>query len=441
VPRLPTRANKGDFHFHTYDYVGSAAWTLTPNAVNGKQFYSMVADLAALKAAAQAKNMPNVALYMGPPIDDEDGRKIMTLSFGNTKKPKVMITGGIHAREWMGAEIAYLVAEYLVRNYPASNDPLTGYNQTIRDLVQNRWIHITPMLNPNGIHYTVYSTDSGARWWRKNCRPLPKNEDDWQTALTDTAGVPNPPFRCVEIEDSTCQYSVPDYDGANRIPPGAAQFHTRDLSEDQIGVDLNRNFPTAAWGYEGHTDPSQTDHDADSDAESYFGPRRGSEAETAMVQAYLAGAERVDAAIDYHAYGEFILYPPEAYDQGAVTRGHKRLGKRLQSLIVKSGQTEYGLGSPMELLKYTGTGCLADFLVRSYQARAFAIELDPMPAARGQSPLKGFDLAETEICSVFEKNIRGALALIAAAGTRRSAVARQFLGWNVEGQGNQLPAP
>ena len=92
---------------------------------------------------------------------------------------------------------------------------------------------------------------------------------------------------------------------------------------------------------------------------------------------------------------------------------------------------------------------MGDRAAHTHTARAFVVSLAPASA----NP--GFQLPENQIQTVFEKNIRGALALIASAG-QASTVSNtrnwvgyghrtitsgesQFLNWNVFGRGNQLP--
>jgi Predicted carboxypeptidase len=75
------------------------------------------------------------------------GRPILCLKISdnprtNEKEPKIRIAGAIHGNEWIGAEVSYLYAKYLLENY-ASND-------TVRNMVNNREIYIIPILNPDG---------------------------------------------------------------------------------------------------------------------------------------------------------------------------------------------------------------------------------------------------------------------------------------------------
>src|SRR4029079_1754827 len=127
----------------------------------------------------------------------------------------------------------------------------TRYQRAIRDLVDERWIQIIPLLNPSGLQWTVFGQTGSARLWRKNRARLPHDADAWEAALGG-ADAPNSPFRNVGIVNGKCEYEVPHYSGPRRITPTpAVEWRTQTLPTGKVGVDLNRNYPTSAWGYEG----------------------------------------------------------------------------------------------------------------------------------------------------------------------------------------------
>lgn len=438
----PIRTTDKDYHYHTYDFTSAESFTLSPplESAGERRFYSMVKDLQGLQVTGMANRVPNIVLTpLDPPIEGEDRnpRNVWALSFGgptprDNTSPDVVITGGIHAREWVAAEMAYLLAEYLIVNYSPHGG--TIYEQNIRNLVNNRRIHILPMLNPNGNHKTVF--EHGDRMWRKNCRRLPATPQEWVTALS-TDGNPNPPFRNIHDGGSTCRYDVPRYEPG--VPPGQATYNTETLLNGYLGVDLNRNFSTQAFGYDAR-------QNASSASDSYFGPEQSSEQETCVISQYVrTRASNLRVAIDYHSYARVILFPSEASDRGVVNGRYRRLGKTMRELT-KDDKGKYLLGNPRNTIGYDATGTLSDFLSISWRARAFVIELDP--AFDGDDSDSGFKLPETEIRGVFERNIRPALALIAAAGESTTyrfgrptndAGQRAYLSWNVFGRGNQLP--
>ena len=174
-PAPPVRPGVVPYRFHTYDFNGSVAFTpsAAQPAVGNLRFYSLLADLNALAAIGLARNVPNIAISNVGGVTSGGSRTRM-LSFGNLANAAdalaVVITGGIHAREWIAAEMAYLVAEYLIVNYPVGGQPANARVAHLQNLVDTRNIHIIPMLNPDGNIHTVFGGD---RLWRKNRLTLP----------------------------------------------------------------------------------------------------------------------------------------------------------------------------------------------------------------------------------------------------------------------------
>jgi predicted deacylase len=74
-------------------------------------------------------------------------------------KPAMLFTGTIHAREWIGNELAVAFIDYLLQNH--SSNP-----KVLKTLTKNT-LYIVPCLNPDGFEYsrTHFS------FWRKNRRP------------------------------------------------------------------------------------------------------------------------------------------------------------------------------------------------------------------------------------------------------------------------------
>jgi hypothetical protein len=453
-PAPPDRPNTDAYHYHTYDFAGSVAnppWGLSPPQPSrgNWRFYSLVRDLANLHAIGQANNVPNIMLGNAGPAQTVRHRNVLMLSFGNTAAPApaptVVITGGIHAREWIATELAYLIAEYLIVNYPgpAAPLPLTQYQTDLKNLVDTRNIAIIPMVNPDGNRRTVFGPAANDRFWRKNRRRLPRLGQTWIQALAP-GGVPNPPLENVRYWTQPvslwAQYGVPDYDFANNIPPGApAHLQNHKLTNLDIGVDLNRNMPSVAWGYD--CPPYRLWNPADN---QFFGTRRGGEAETSNVQQAMAGAAAAGIAgnlsitIDYHCYARAILYPSETFHAG-LNALYTATGAMLRTLIRNQNNAgAYYLGDPLSTagVGYDATGTIADYAAQQHAATAFSIELDPW----GNLGDQGFVLAENQIQPVFEKNIRATLAAIAAPTTPVQAAAYAVAyNWPTWNQGNHLP--
>jgi carboxypeptidase T len=71
---------------------------------------------------------------------------------------EVLITGCHHAREWISVEVPLYVAKHLAENYATDSH--------IRSLVDQCEVWIVPLLNPDGLEYTIHFY----RYWRKNMR-------------------------------------------------------------------------------------------------------------------------------------------------------------------------------------------------------------------------------------------------------------------------------
>jgi hypothetical protein len=73
-------------------------------------------------------------------------------------KPALLYTGTIHAREWIGNELAISFIEYLLNNYKS--------NPNIYNTLKNNTLYIVPCLNPDGYEYSRKHFS----FWRKNRR-------------------------------------------------------------------------------------------------------------------------------------------------------------------------------------------------------------------------------------------------------------------------------
>jgi len=92
-----------------------------------------------------------------------EGRDIMlatiSLNVENADlKPAMLFTGTIHAREWIGNELAVSFIDYLLMNY--SSNP-----KVLKTLTKNT-LYIVPCLNPDGFEYSKKHFS----FWRKNRR-------------------------------------------------------------------------------------------------------------------------------------------------------------------------------------------------------------------------------------------------------------------------------
>ncbi len=74
----------------------------------------------------------------------------------NEDEPDIFIIGCHHAREWISVEIPLMYAQYLLENINS--------NPEVRKAVEGTQIYILPILNPDGLEYSIKSY----RYWRKN---------------------------------------------------------------------------------------------------------------------------------------------------------------------------------------------------------------------------------------------------------------------------------
>lgn len=203
-----------------------------------------------------------------------EGRDIWALKIskdvtGDTsKRPGVVFTGAIHAREWMSMETPLQLAHKLVEGY--ATDP------HIQKDVDSAEIWIVPCVNPDGYEYSRTQD----RMWRKNRQP---------------------------VDNSACSTN-----GATSL--------ARDADDGQTtGVDCNRNFddgdPAHEVLYRPVGDlPCRTDDDFgetsdDPDSDTYRGPHGASELEVQAMLKLELGRPNIIGVIDHHAYGNDILRP------------------------------------------------------------------------------------------------------------------------------------
>lgn len=95
--------------------------------------------------------------------DSLEGRNIYALKISDNVhleegEAKVIFIGCHHAREWISVEVPFLLGKYLVENYEI--------NSQVKDLVDQSEIWIIPLLNPDGLEYSIHFY----RYWRKNRR-------------------------------------------------------------------------------------------------------------------------------------------------------------------------------------------------------------------------------------------------------------------------------
>jgi hypothetical protein len=175
------------------------------------------------------------------------GRPIWGLRLGRQvegpdERPVVFFNALTHAREPMGMQALFRFADDLLTRY--DTDDFARY------LLDERVIHLCPVVNPDGYARNQAVYPDGGGLWRKNAR---------------------------------------DNDG------DGVWFETGD------GVDLNRNFGFA-WGYD---DVGSSPNPAN---ETYRGPSAFSEPESAALRDLITALVPA-TGISFHTYGGYFLHP------------------------------------------------------------------------------------------------------------------------------------
>jgi carboxypeptidase T len=162
------------------------------------------------------------------------------------------------------------------------------------------------------------------------------------------------------------------------------------------GVDLNRNW-SVAFGGAGSSGNKRSD--------IYRGEYAFSEPESAAVRD-LAKREHPALAIDFHSYGQLVLYPwnytaKRADDHEQLTS----VGNKMGAAIHAQHGVQYTVMSGVEL--YPAAGTAQDFMYGDVGALAYTIEL--RPKSRG-----GFVLPPEQIRPTCDEGLAAVLALRAA---------------------------
>ncbi len=133
--------------------------SLLQGGINGDyhSYLELEADLEALQSA-----YPTLArlFTIGTTLEN---RKITALKISDNAaqdedEAEVLFLGCHHAREWISVEVPFLLGKHLLENY--ASDP------EIRRLVDRSEVWIVPLVNPDGLEYSIHFF----RYWRKNRR-------------------------------------------------------------------------------------------------------------------------------------------------------------------------------------------------------------------------------------------------------------------------------
>jgi murein tripeptide amidase MpaA len=233
------------------------------------------ATIRAIEAelARLAADHPALCTRTVAPNRTHEGRSVSYVTItGAVGGRPVLLTGGIHAREWAPPDALLSMLDRLLRAYeddtdfvvPAFTDTAAARDiaypaasiaaAEVRRIVERVELNVLPLINPDG---RAFSQSSAANaLWRKNRRP-------------PRAG-------------SSC-----------------------------VGVDLNRNYDIA-WDFERYYDDAGDAAVSASkdpcDFQVYIGPSAASEPETRNVASILRD-RRIAFYVDVHSFSRKILFP------------------------------------------------------------------------------------------------------------------------------------
>jgi murein tripeptide amidase MpaA len=196
-----------------------------------------------------------------------------------------------------------------------------------------------------------------------------------------------------QFVDTTTLWVVPVVNPDGYQYSWAGHRFWRKNRRDGHGVDLNRNWGVA-WGGSGSSSNKRS--------EVYRGAKEFSEPESTALRD-LAAREKPSLHIDFHAYGQLILYPWNYTAAPAKDRDRfAALGDNITSAIVAQHGKRYTLIQGVEL--YPSAGTMNDWLYGELGSMSYAIELRPKGGT-------GFVLPPEEIKPTCDEGLAAVLAL------------------------------
>lgn len=224
-----------------------------------------------------------------------DGRELLCATLGNPQADRqVIITAGVHAREYVNSFAVMRQLEYYLQNMDTS-----AYGQhTFRELFDEVCMIIVPMVNPDGLTMAMEGLSA--------------------------------------IRSAELRATVKDICRSLGVTGDAAidKYLNNYWKANARGVDLNRNFD-ALWSE--HADGVGTPWSKD-----YKGSSAMSETETAYLVALTESLSNPVASVCVHSQGEIIYW--RCFQEGAFERQNRRLADLAADLtgyaIIDENQTE-----------------------------------------------------------------------------------------------------
>lgn len=183
----------------------------------------------------------------------------------------------------------------------------------------------------------------------------------------------------------------------------------RDNTDGTMGVDLNRNWDFQ-WDYTPNASYAAKITSTASD--TYRGISAFSEPETQALK-QLIEAITPTLFIDYHAFGQLVLYPYGHSRTQYANNTTISIGRSIARAISTVHNAPYTLQHGSTLYIYTGSS--TDYVYDTYNIPSFVIELRPVLVP---SPgLQGFYGFEHLVQVTFEENVEGFLTAIESVAT------------------------
>lgn len=154
------RSKKVPFVFEPLDYFPDMQKTFSlQSGING-QYHSYQEVETELLGLEESYPLLAKVYDIG---DSLENRNIYALKISDNvqtdeDEAEVIFLGCHHAREWISVEVPLLLGKYLAENYETDIG--------IKDLVDRSEIWIIPIVNPDGLEYSIHFY----RYWRKNRR-------------------------------------------------------------------------------------------------------------------------------------------------------------------------------------------------------------------------------------------------------------------------------
>jgi len=146
-------------HFHQKGEKSLRSQADGAGGLNGA--YHSYRELAAELKSLAASYPALARLYL--PGQSLENRNIYALKISDNPglsedEPGIALLGCHHAREWISVEVPLLIGRYLLENYSRED--------RVRALVNSAEVWIIPLVNPDGLEYSILNY----RLWRKNRR-------------------------------------------------------------------------------------------------------------------------------------------------------------------------------------------------------------------------------------------------------------------------------